>query len=285
MAKPCAQGDWAAVRPSLRAGAPGGTLASVIGKKATLRLYGDLADLAWNADRAGEASVTVEAPRSVKDAIESSGVPHTEVDLVLVNGESVAFDHLLDDGDRVSVYPTFADLDVPSRVRPPTLSVPRFVLDVHLGRLAERLRLLGFDTLYQNDLDDEDLVALASAGPRWLLTRDRGLLMRRAVTHGYLVRSTDPRQQVLEVTRRFRLAPALAPLTRCARCNGVLEPVDKAEIAHRLEPATRAEQDEFVQCRDCAQLYWQGSHYEHLEAFIDEVRRTGEPAAGRAQHG
>jgi uncharacterized protein len=243
---------------------------------ARIRFYGDLGALAWNADRDGSAGVPVERPRSVKDAVEACGVPHTEVDLLLVNGVSVPFDALLEPGDRVAVYPPFRSLDVDavSLVRPAPVP-PRFVLDVHLGRLAALLRLVGFDTHYANDLDDDELAARAAAGPRWLLTRDRGLLMRRVITHGYLVRATQPRQQLNEVAQRFGLGSALAPFTRCARCNGLLAPVAKAVINHRLEPATRAEHDTFVQCRDCRQVYWRGSHTAALARIIAEVRAHG----------
>jgi uncharacterized protein with PIN domain len=152
------------------------------------------------------------------------------------------------------------------------LPEPRFVLDVHLGRLAEHLRLLGFDTAYTNDADDHELAAESASAGRWLLTRDRGLLMRAIVTHGYLVRSETPRLQALEVVRRFDLFDEVAPFTRCARCNAGLEPVDKAEIAHQLEPGTRRDHDTFVRCTGCAQLYWQGSHAPALRAFVDEIR-------------
>lgn len=237
----------------------------------TIRFYGDLQTLAWDADRGGEVRVPVERPRSVKDAVESCGVPHTEVDLALVNGDSVAWDRLVEPGDRVSAYPLFASLDVPSAVRPPALDPVTFLLDVHLGRLARRLRLLGFDTAYRNDADDADLAAESVAQQRWLLTRDRGLLMRAAVTHGYLVRATDPHEQVLEVARRFHLYGAVRPLTRCANCNGQLAPVAKADIDHLLEPGTRRDHDTFVQCGDCGQVYWPGSHTDDLHAFIDDV--------------
>lgn len=243
-------------------------------RTARIRFYGDLGELAADADREGQAEVFTERARSVKDAVESCGVPHTEVDLVLVDGASVGFDRLLSGGERVSVYPPFDtfDVDAVSRVRPEPLSPPRFVLDVHLGRLAERLRLLGLDTLYRTDFDDEDLAALAAAGPGWLLTRDRGLLMRRVVTHGYLVRSDDPDTQAVEVARRFRLGDELAPFTRCANCNGQLQPVDKAAVVDRLEPATRAEHDTFAQCADCGQVYWEGSHRPALEDFVARVQ-------------
>lgn len=243
---------------------------------ARIRFYGDLADLAWNTDRAGEAEVLVARPRSVKDAVEACGIPHTEVDLLLVNGASVDFDALVGPGDRVAVYPAFCtfDVDAVSRVRPAPLP-PRFVLDVHLGRLAELLRLVGFDSWYGNDVADDELAMRARDDRRWLLTRDRGLLMRRTVTHGYLVRATEPRAQVLEVARRFRLSPELAPFTRCARCNGRLEAAPKNEVAHRLEPATRTAHDDFARCADCGQVYWRGTHAAALERLVAEVRSAG----------
>lgn len=243
-------------------------------RQATIRFYGDLRDLAWQLDRAGETQVPVEVRRSVKDAIESCGVPHTEVDLVLVNGESVGFGHPIGEHDRVSAYPPFQTLAVDrvSKVRPPPPPEPRFVLDVHLGRLTERLRQLGLDSRYHNDATDDELAAVSAAEQRWLLTRDRELLMRAAVVHGYYVRAVDPTRQTVEVLRRFGLADELAPLTRCARCNGVLERVDKADVADRLEPATRAEHDEFARCTACGRLYWAGSHQPSLRSFIDSVR-------------
>ena len=239
---------------------------------ATLRFYGDLADLASDADRSGEARVPVERPRSVKDAIESCGVPHTEVDLVVVNGSSVGFGHLVGAGDRLGVYPPFESIDVPSHVRAPALEPVRFLLDVHLGRLAARLRVLGFDTSYRNDADDDELAVRSVAEGRWLLTRDRGLLMRSIVSHGYLVRSDDSRAQAVEVVRRFRLFGDLRPMSRCPACNGLLRSVDKADVEHRLEPGTRRDHDVFVECAQCRQLYWEGSHVGDLRAFIDEVR-------------
>lgn len=240
-----------------------------------LRFYGDLAELAWDTDRDGHTSVPVDRPRSVKDAVESAGVPHTEVDLLLVDGDSVGFDRLVGPGARVAVYPPFVDLDIDavSRVRPPPLPEPRFVLDVHLGRLAELLRLLGFDTDYANDRDDAELARRAAAAPAWLLTRDRGLLMRRRVTHGYLVRAHEPRVQLLEVSRRFGLASQAAPFTRCASCNGALEPVDKADVADELEPGTRRDHDVFARCDGCGQIYWRGSHTPALQRLVALVEQ------------
>ncbi|MFN2556872.1 MAG: Mut7-C RNAse domain-containing protein [Nitriliruptorales bacterium] len=245
-------------------------------KYASVRFYGDLGRLAWEADRFGQAEVTFDVARSVKDVVESCGVPHTEIELLLVNGESAGFDRLIDDGDRISVFPPFHQLDVEhvSRVRPPPLGEPRFLLDIHLGRLAGRLRLLGFDCVYGNDDSDERLATVARREQRWLLTRDRGLLMRSSVTHGYCLRSQVPTQQAVEVVQRFDLAGRLAPFSRCVRCNGLLQEVDKGAVEHRLEARTRSLHDEFRECVSCRRLYWKGSHHPYLTRFVDYVRSS-----------
>jgi uncharacterized protein with PIN domain/sulfur carrier protein ThiS len=207
---------------------------------------------------------------SVKDMIESLGVPHTEVAGILVNGVWVDFAYLVQEGDRIDVYPASAQGDTapPTLLRPPLVGTPRFVLDTHLGQLAAYLRMLGFDTLYRNDYSDEELARLASAEGRILLTRDRGLLKRSIVTYGYYLRETDPQRQVAEVLRRFDLVPAIRPLRRCMRCNGLLRPVPKEAISARLEPKTRAYYDEFSICETCDQIYWKGSHYERMQVLI-----------------
>jgi uncharacterized protein len=204
--------------------------------RACFRFYAELNDFLLPERRAGAFIRSFEENPSIKDAIEALGVPHTEVDLILVNGESVDFSYLVQDGDRVSVYPVFESLDITplARVRPRPLRETRFVLDVHLGRLASYLRMLGFDTLYRNDYTDDTLAGISSAERRILLTRDRGVLKRSQVTHGYCLRETDPRRQLVEVVRRFDLFRAMAPLQRCLRCNALLEPVSKESIVERL---------------------------------------------------
>lgn len=170
--------------------------------------------------------------------IESLGVPHTEVDLILVDGEPVDFSYIVQNGDRISVYPVFEAVDITPlvRLRAHPLRVVRFVLDNHLGKLATYLRLLGFDALYRNDYNDEVLARLSVEERRILLTRDRGLLKRGGITHGYCVRGTDPEQQLLEVIRRFDLGSATRPFNRCLLCNSLLEPVSKEAVSHRLPP-------------------------------------------------
>jgi uncharacterized protein len=235
----------------------------------TLRVYGDLR-IFIDGDRHGNVEIPIGAPRSVKDVVESAGVPHPEIDLLLVDGTSVGFDHLIRGGERVTVYPAFhaIDITVTSRVRPPAPE-PRFVCDVHLGRLTRRLRLLGFDTWYRSDTDDDELADVAVGEERILLTRDRGLLMRRVIVHGYCPRSGDADVQTAEVLRRFDFAGHVAPLSRCARCNGLLRPVAKEVVLDRLPPRTRIEHQQFAQCTRCDHVYWPGSHTPRIGQFVD----------------
>ena len=210
---------------------------------------------------------------SIKDMIEALGIPHTEIDLILVNGESVDFSYLVLDGDRISVYPVFESIDIKplTQVRPQPLPQTRFVLDTHLGKLASYLRLLGLDVLYRNDYRDEQLAHLSASEGRILLSKDRGLLKRSAVTHGYYVREINSGKQLMEVLRRFDLWAVIAPFERCVRCNGLLELVSFESISDRLPAKTRQYYDEFCICQVCEQIYWKGSHYERLQQFIEGV--------------
>jgi len=241
-----------------------------------LRCYAELNDFLTPRRRQAEFALPCAAGAAVKDVVESAGVPHTEVDLILVNGRSVDFGHPLQDGDRVSAYPVFESLDIRPvlHLRPAPLRETRFVLDVHLGRLAGLLRLLGFDTLYRNDLDDAELARISRDERRILLTRDRGALKRSQVTHGYYVRRDQPREQAVEVLRRFDLAGGVQPFTRCMRCNGLLRPASKAEVFDRLEPKTRLYYDDFRQCEGCGRVYWRGSHYEAIRGLAEHLARS-----------
>jgi uncharacterized protein with PIN domain len=244
---------------------------------AHFRFYAELNDFLPAAQRGLEIPYRFDGTPAVKDSIEALGVPHTEVDLILVNGRSVPFEHGLHAGDRVSVYPVFESLDISpvARVRKEPLREPRFVLDAHLGKLARLLRLLGFDTVYRNDFEDAEVVAVSRAEGRSILTRDRGLLKHGAVTHGYCVRSTDPEEQIREVLRRFDLHGAMEPFRRCLECNGPVERVEKNEVIDRLEPKTKKYYDEFHRCADCGKIYWQGSHYEQMRELVDALAREG----------
>ncbi|MFA9446985.1 Mut7-C RNAse domain-containing protein [Egicoccus sp. AB-alg6-2] len=231
--------------------------------RVVVRCYATLLALAGEP----EQQVPIGSTRSVKDVVESIGVPHVEVGLLVVDGVAVGFDHLLHGGERVAVYPPFTALPPAGGLDlfPEPPDPRRFVLDVHLGTLARRLRWLGFDTWWSNDADDDELAVVAVTQRRILLSRDRGLLMRRAVVHGYCPRSDDPELQLLEVAERYRLAPRLAPGTRCIRCNGALVEVTKGAVADRLPPRVREGQDEFRRCEDCDQVYWPGTHHDPLQ--------------------
>ena len=253
--------------------------------RAYVRFYAELNDFLPRERRKVAFSHTFLLSPSIKDAIEGLGVPHTEVDLILVNGTSVDFDYRLQDGDRVSVYPVFESLDITPllRVRPRPLRRTRFVLDVHLGRLASYLRMLGFDTLYRNDFTDDELARVSSQEQRILLTRDRGLLKRQAVSRGYCVRNTAARQQVVEVLRRFDLSECTKPFHRCMSCNRILSSVGKDEIIDRLAPKTRRYYDEYRVCGGCGKLYWKGSHYERMQLLVQEfLDVSGRPETAEA---
>lgn len=238
--------------------------------EAVVRFYAELRDFLGAGHRSGTVLHTFREPGSVKDVIESYGVPHTEVELILVGRESVDFLYQVQDGDRISVYPVFESFDVAPlvRLRPEPMRTLRFVLDGHLGTLARYLRLLGLDTAYAPNVSDRQLIRTSTTEKRILLTRDVGLLKNRAVSHGHFVRSDDPRQQVLDVVARFQLSGRLKPYSRCLACNGVLEPVAKGAIAHRLPPLTRRYIATFFTCPGCGKDYWRGAHAKELDRIV-----------------
>ena len=240
---------------------------------ATVRMYAELNDFLPPERRRRAFRYAFHGRPAVKDAIEALGVPHTAVDLVLVNGTSVDFDHRLRDGDRVAVYPVFETLDITPlvRLRPAPLREPRFILDVHLGALARLLRLLGFDAVYENDLDDPEIVARSLAEHRIILTRDRGLLKRGEVTHGYWVRSQEPVTQAREVVARFDLARQAAPFRRCLVCGGCLEAVEPAAVTDEVPPRVAEAHDRFWRCTGCGKIIWRGSHVRRLRATLDAI--------------
>jgi uncharacterized protein with PIN domain len=237
---------------------------------ATFRFYEELNDFLPEALRKRDLEVEVDRARSVKDAIESVGVPHPEVDLILVDGTSVDFAHVLRGGERVAVYPMFERLDIAPlvRLRPRPLRDPRFVADAHLGKLARHLRMAGFDVLWDAAWDDAEIVRRAVPGRRTLLTRDRGLLKRREVDRGYFVRAIESEAQLAEVLRALQLEPLVAPFTRCRVCNSPLEEAAKESVLDRLPPKVRSHYDRFKRCPGCERVYWEGTHYERLRTLL-----------------
>ena len=220
---------------------------------------------------------------SVKDTIEAIGVPHTEIDVILVDDKSVDFGHLLKGGERVAVYPMFERYDVSpvTRLRPAPLRVTRFIADVHLGSLARYLRLLGFDTIWERDLSDEAIVQTAVDEKRIILTRDKGILKNGRVTHGYWLRATDPKLQLEEVIRAIDLADDVSPYTRCMECNGELESVKRSEAARSVPLQVFLVYRDFKRCTSCHGVYWRGSHVRRLDKIVERAKNAtsaGTPA-------
>ena len=236
-------------------------------RQAHFHFYAELNDLLSQVGGVVAVPLSQNGDQSVNHLIESLGIPHTEVGRVLVDGVNVDFGYLVQGGDQVEIYPF-------SCAEPDPSAAPRFILDNHLGRLAAYLRMLGFDALYRNDFQDDELARLCYWEERILLTRDKRLLMRNQVSRGYWLRSKIPRRQLEEVVRRYRLAGAIRPFQRCVRCNEPLVPVDKDIVLERLEPLTRRYFDEFHLCPACDRVYWKGSHYERMRLLIEQVKNT-----------
>lgn len=248
-----------------------------------IHFYEEINDFLAQSQRETEFNVEFKKVRSVKDLIESIGIPHTEIDLIIINGESVDFNYQVQPDDYISVYPISDSLPQSIAIessalihcQPKPSGIPRFILDVHLGRLAAYLRMLGFDTRYKNDYDDPIMADISADEHRILLTCDRRLLMRKQISHGYFVRNRQPQQQLLEILSRFALYGYIKPFTRCIHCNGKTQPVEKQAIETQLLPKTKKYYNEFFQCDSCRKIYWKGSHYLKMKEMIDSVKTMG----------
>jgi uncharacterized protein len=208
--------------------------------------------------RAGTVDLPDDPTASLGHLVESAGVPLTEVGRLVVAGRRVPPGHR---------PPPGAEVEVAAVVRPQRLDgPPRLLLDVHLGALARRLRVLGVDAAYRNDAADDELVEQAGAEDRLLLSQDRGLLMRRALRRAAYVRGSRPDDQLADVLDRFRLP--LAPYSRCTACGGLLREVPKADVLDRLEPGTRRTREQFARCERCGRVYWHGAHAARLDALV-----------------
>jgi uncharacterized protein with PIN domain len=245
----------------------------VVDRSVEVRAYAELNDF-LPPDR---RSVTFRQPlgfhQTVKDLIEAAGIPHTEVDAIIINGTSVGFDHLPGNDDLIGVYPVFESIDIRPilRLRHEPLRDTRFVVDSNLGGLTRLLRMLGFDAVFRNDFADDEIARISASEKRVLLTRDVALLKRKEITHGYYVRTTDPLEQASETVRRFDLAGSLHPLSRCLECNNPLEAVAVDEVKDLLPEAPLREHKAFSCCRVCGRVYWPGSHYSRMTEKVDKI--------------
>ena len=241
--------------------------------EAQFRFYEELNEFLAPGRRRVDFAIEIDRARSVKDAIESVGVPHTEVDLILVDGRSVDFTHVLRGGERVAVYPMFERLDIAPlvRLREVPLREPRFVADTHLGKLARHLRMAGFDTLWGRDWDDDHIVGLAAESRRTILTRDKGMLRRSDVDRGYFVRAVAADVQLGEVVAALQLEGRLQPFTRCRECNTMLGDVPLEAVHDRVPPRIRALYARFKRCPGCERVYWEGSHFARMKGLLDRL--------------
>ncbi|MEW8026488.1 MAG: Mut7-C RNAse domain-containing protein [Candidatus Thiodiazotropha sp.] len=237
----------------------------------SLRFYEELNDFLPQALRKRCFTYSFDLQLSIKHLIENLGVPHTEVEVILVNGESVDFTYAVQPDDCISIYPVFESMDITPllRLRSQALRSLRFVADAHLGKLARYLRLLGFDCLFFNDVGDRNLVSISVEQGRVLLTRDRDLLMHRLITHGCFIHATEPRQQLVELVQRLQLEGMYNPFTRCMECNGQIVKAEKSHIEDQLPDRVLRHYNDFWRCDECGRIYWKGSHYREMQTFID----------------
>jgi uncharacterized protein with PIN domain len=237
-----------------------------------LNLHGDLNFFVGSRTRSGRIERILAEKTSVKDVIESCGVPHPEVDLILVNGRAVAFDDGVEYTAEIEVFPVHTQDPHFAKNRLQVRKWQRFIVDGHLGKLARNLRLLGFDVAYDREAQDRQLLQIMESENRALLTRDRRLLMHSVVRHGYCPRSQSADVQTIEIIRRFDLFDSIAPFTRCLRCNALLEKVAKGDVMQKLEPLTKVYYEKFGRCTGCGQIYWAGSHFSKLQKRLEAIR-------------
>ena len=251
-------------------------------RQLTVRLHGVLNDFVAPERRGQAFTHELQGSPSVKDLIESLGPPHPEVDVVCVDGEPVGFGHRAEEGTRLDVYPALAPAAArvaqEARVGPPLPDMPRFILDVGLGRLSGFLRMLGFDTLWRNDYADDQLARLSRDEARVLLTRDLGVLKRSEVVQGYYPRATDPAHQLVEVVRRYGLTSRMRPFSRCIACNAPLSTATPEEVQGRVPEGVAQRHRHFQQCPGCQRVFWPGTHHERMQSLVETLRKLEQSA-------
>lgn len=245
-------------------------------KTVHIRFYEELNDFLPLRQRKVQFAHTFSGNMTIKDVVESLGVPHAEIDLILINRKSVTFNYKPGEGDLISVYPVFESFNISNvtHLRKKPLRITKFILDVHLGKLARHLRMLGFDTLYENNYSDKEIINISLNDKRIILTRDIGILKNGSVTHGYWIRSQNPKEQLMEVIKYFDIVNEFKPFYRCMECNGVIRKVEKkalTEVSMLLKPKTKKYFNDFYQCTKCGKVYWKGSHFEKMKRLVDNI--------------
>ncbi len=241
--------------------------------KATFRFYEELNDFLPKHKRKTDFEVPFKGKRSIKDMIEALGVPHTEIDLILANGNSVDFNYILQDEDRVSVYPVFESLNITNvtRLRKIPLRRNKFIADINLGNIVKYMRVLGFDLYYDPFLSTREIIELSKRENRIILTKSRKLLNFKEVSHGIFIRPGTTGEQIRRIIDYLDIKDNIKPFSRCLRCNTLLNMVPKEQILDRIPPKTKECCDEYVQCPSCDRIYWKGTHFIHMEKVVRQI--------------
>jgi len=211
--------------------------------------------------------------RSIKDMIEALGVPHTEVDLILVHGNSVDFTYILQDKDRVSVYPVFESLNISdvTHLRKIPLRRSKFIADINLGNIVKYMRALGLDLFYDALLSPHEIIEISKRENRIILTKSRNLLKFKEVTHGIFIRPGTTIEQIRRIIDYLDIKDDIKPFSRCLRCNSLLSAISKEKILDRIPPKTMEFCDEYVQCQSCDKIYWKGTHFINMTRILKQI--------------
>lgn len=241
--------------------------------KATFRFYEELNDFLPKHRRKTSFEADFKGKRSIKDMIEALGVPHTEIDLLLVNRKSVDFNYILQDGDRISVYPVFESLNIEdvTRLRKIPLRKTMFIADVNLGDIVKYMRVLGFDVYSDPSLSTTGIIEISGRENRIILTKSRNLLKFKEVTHAVFIRPGTTEEQVRKILDFLDIKDSIKPFSRCLCCNCLLRAVPKEEIEDRIPPKSRDCYNEYSHCKSCDKIYWQGTHFIRMKRVIDEM--------------
>jgi hypothetical protein len=241
--------------------------------KVLFRFYEELNDFLPESRKKTDFYVALKGKRSIKDMIEALGVPHTEVDLILVNGISVDFNAILQDNDRISVYPVFESLNITdtTRLRKIPLRRNKFIADINLGNIVKYMRILGLDVYYDSLLSNRDIIELSHKENRIILTKNKKLLKFKDVTHAIFIRPGTTTEQIRRIIDYLDINDDIVPFSRCLRCNTLLTDISKEHVLDRIPPKTKKFCNEYVQCQSCDKIYWKGTHFVHMEKFVRQI--------------
>jgi uncharacterized protein len=241
--------------------------------KGIFRFYEELNDFLPKHRRKTDFEAAFKGKRSIKDMIESLGVPHTEIDLILVNGKSADFNYILQGQDRVSAYPVFESFNITdvTRLRKIPLRRHKYIADINLGDIVKYMRVLGLDLYYDPLLSTHEIIEISKREKRVILTKSRKLLKFKDVTHGIFIRPGTTTEQIRQIIDYLDIKDNIKPFSRCLRCNTLLKKVPKEKILDKIPPKTKEICDEYVQCPSCNKIYWKGTHFINMKRMVRQI--------------